>query len=497
MVAVGPEIHWSKQWKTLPDFLMDYFKIVFGKEWGEGQLAQPRDQWHPLFVWYVMICEYQQRVITTNQGIPQSYEATGASTGIMWLTYGLYLLRHNVEIQERLLQRLRSADPVQIFGAFHEVMVAAAMIRAGFALELENEADGSQTHCEFTATSKFTGKRFSVEVKVCDPGGSSNRSARSRTFRQLSRALSKSANYSRIICIDLNRPISADTAREQLTGLLRTEMRKIRSQEHTFTVHGQPAPPAYVVLWNYPFRYDLEGTHIPRGVLLEGFKISRLSDDAAFTSIRELSEFNALHVDPARFARELAQMQIPSTLDGDLPSRAFQRESDKLPPLLIGERYAVPNADGREEPGELVSAVVMEEERSVTGIVRTDSGEHSIIRIPISETELAIYKESPDTFFGVLDSSNIRAESPVEFYEAILSVYKDTPKEKLIEFLEGHPALESLRSLPQEELAKIYAEGIAIDFARRTQSDESKKISRRDPERRADPETMIAPWARR
>src|SRR5262245_593338 len=41
--------------------------------------------------------------------------------------------------------------PRAIFGALHEVLVAAAMIRAGFELKLENEEDGSETHCEFTA----------------------------------------------------------------------------------------------------------------------------------------------------------------------------------------------------------------------------------------------------------------------------------------------------------------------------------------------------------
>jgi hypothetical protein len=158
-VAVGPELHYSKTWKTFPDFLMGYFKTMMGAEWGQAQLAKSRDRWHPLFTWYAMTCEYQKKTIL-KPGEPTSAPMTGAAYGIMWLTYGLYLLKHNAEIQLRLLQRLRTSDPVQIFGALHEVMIAAAMIRAGFALELENEADGSQTHCEFTATSKATGKRF-------------------------------------------------------------------------------------------------------------------------------------------------------------------------------------------------------------------------------------------------------------------------------------------------------------------------------------------------
>lgn len=299
---------------------MYYFKHVMGAEWGGAQLAKPRDQWHPLFAWYAMTCEYQQKVITT-PGETQSYPATGAVCGIMWLTYGLYLLRHNAEIQSRLLQRLRISEPVQIFGALHEVLVAAAMIRAGFELELENEEDGSQTHCEFTATSKITGKRFSVEVKVCNPGRTLDHEGRHRPLRQLSRALSKAANHPRIVCIDLNSPMPPGSIAQQGTvQLLNREMRRLRSHEKKLKINGLPAPPAYIVLSNYPFRFDLEGTNYQRGALLEGFKIPRLANDAPFSSLRELSEFNAEHADPSRFAQTYARMVVPSTLDGELPA---------------------------------------------------------------------------------------------------------------------------------------------------------------------------------
>ncbi len=464
IVAVGPELHWSKEWKTFPDFLMSYFKFIMGKEWGEAELARPRDEWHPLFAWYVMTSEHQKKVITT-PGVPQSYDAIGAATGILWLTYGLYLLRHNAEIQSRLLNRLRASDPVQIFGALHEVIVAAAMIRAGFELELENEEDGSQTHCEFTATSKITGKQFSVEVKVCDPGRTSERDDRSRAPRQLSRALSKAADHPRIVCIDLNRPMAAGATPDDLGVLLKREMKRIRRQENKLKINNNPAPAAYLILWNYPFRFNLETTNYFRGVLFEGFKIPRLSGEAPFTSIRELSEFNAQHADPTRFAQTLARMEMPSTLDGELPGRAFRNEGDDLPPILIGERYLVPDEDGREIPGELVSAVVMEKEKHVAAVVRLDEGRHIIVRMPINDTEIAIYNYSPDTFFGVVDNSNIRAETPVEFYEAILSVYKETPRERLLEFLNGHPNMEYFQSLPHDELAKVYAEGIAMSFS--------------------------------
>jgi hypothetical protein len=236
---------------------------------------------------------------------------------------------------------------VQIFGALHEVLVATAMIRAGFELELENEEDGAQSHCEFTATSKITGKRFSVEVKVCNPGRTLDSEGRHRPLRQLSRALSKAADHPRIVCIDLNSPMPPGSMPEETGQLLNREIKRLRSHEKKLKINGLPAPPAYIVLSNFPFRFDLEGTNYQRGALLEGFKIPRLASDAPFTSLRELSEFNAEHADPSRFAQTYAQMVVPSTLDGELPSRAFGKKDT---PILIGERYLVPDADGSRSP---------------------------------------------------------------------------------------------------------------------------------------------------
>jgi hypothetical protein len=124
---------------------------------------------------------------------------------------------------------------------------------------------------------------------------------------------------------------------------------------------------------------------------IEGFKIPRLRSDAPFTSLRELSDFNAEHADPTRFAQTLIEMQIPSTLDGELPSRAFDPHREAR--ILIGERYLVPDADGREVPGELVSAAVTESDMSMAAVMRLNDGTHLIVRMPITQDELNAYRE--------------------------------------------------------------------------------------------------------
>jgi uncharacterized protein YchJ len=327
IVAVGAEIFWNKKWKTFPDFLMHYFKYVMGRKWGEAQLAKTRDQWHPLFYWYVLTCEHQEKSIK-KPGEIHDAQMNGAVAGIMWLTYGLYLLRHNVEIQDTLLRRIRSDDLQLVFGAIQEVLIASTMLWAGFELHLENEDDKTQTHCEFTAVSKETGKKYSVEVKVCDPGGIG--SGRKRVFRQLVRAMKKKADHFRIICIDLNRRIPEGFNLEELERDVFREMGHIHKHAATQLIDGRPMPPAYVMLTNFPFRYNLAGFEFPRIALLEGVKIPGLQAGSAFSSIRALAELHDEHSDALKLVKAFSEIMIPQTLDGELPSAKFGKGIDRI-----------------------------------------------------------------------------------------------------------------------------------------------------------------------
>jgi hypothetical protein len=163
---------------------------------------------------------------------------------------------------------------------------------------------------------------------------------------------------------------------------------------------------------------------------------------------------------------ELVQMQIPSTLDGELPSRAFG-ERDREAPIQIGARYIVKDREGRDVTGELLSGVVHENQMSVVGVLRLDDGNHIMTKMPITEGELNAYRDSPETFFGAYEPST-KAETPVEVYERMLSVYGQTPRERLLEFLSGHPNFEAFCQLSELELAKIYAEGIARNIVMAT-----------------------------
>jgi hypothetical protein len=151
MVALGNTIHFSKSWKAFPDFLADYIKKKMGPEWGNAELAKPLAERHPLMHWYDAYCRYQKETIET-RGEVNSAEIIGVVACYLGLVYAVYLLAHNVEVQDRLIKRLKNTGNFQ--GAYYELMVASTLIRAGFKLTLEDETDPGAKHCEFAAVSE-------------------------------------------------------------------------------------------------------------------------------------------------------------------------------------------------------------------------------------------------------------------------------------------------------------------------------------------------------
>ena len=210
IIAVGNALHWSSKAKTFPDFLGEYIKRVLGSNWGKAELAKPFDHRHTLLQWYDAWCRYQAATIPT-PGEASSSEITGIVACYLGTAYSLYLLDHNVELQARLVRRLK--NPKDFQGAYYELIVANTLIRAGFKLTLEDEMDLSAKHCEFAAVSKRTGRKYWVEAKMRavvgllgkDPNdGTGNPNPISQMIPHLNDALRKPAADDRLIFIDLN-----------------------------------------------------------------------------------------------------------------------------------------------------------------------------------------------------------------------------------------------------------------------------------------------------
>lgn len=446
VVAVKNRLFHSKNWLTFHDFLGDYIKMAMGVEWGQAELAKPFDQRHPILVWNHHRAEQLNRG-SKEPGKVHSLPMTGAMAAYLRLAYDLYALAHNVELQERLVNRLRNVD--NFSGARYEVLVAANLIRAGFELEFENEDDGSTSHCEFTATYKKTGRKFSVEAK--------HRAGNAfRLGRQLNRALAKKANHTRMVFIDINVPdATSDAGVPMYMQKALSDLRKFEGR----IINGYPLPPAYLFVTNTPWHHHLNTSNFRLVTMAEGFQIPDLKLGTTYPNLRAAIDSRDSHIEIYDLIQSIKDhAEIPSTFDGDIPELAFGNNEARL---LIGQRYLVQDADGNESPGLLTSAVVAEEEKMAYCILSLPNGKSWTYTWPLSDDEMAAWRKHPDTFFGEVGQRSTEIEDPVDLYNLIHSTYRQSSKERLLEFMAGASDIENLRTLDQPQLAAIYAERCA------------------------------------
>ena len=452
IVAVGGKLHWSEKWKTFHDFLVNYISQVMGGEWGNAEIKKPFKERHPILQWYHMLCDYQRETIK-KPGEVHSAPMTGAISAYLGLAYNLYLLAHNIKIQSRLVQRLK--DPRQFQGALYETYVAAAFIKAGFDLEFENEDDTSTTHCEFAATRKESGIKYSVEAKSRAEG-----KPHAKINNQLYEALRKEAKYKRVIFIDVNVPERASSL--ETASWLEEALKSLRDKESVLTINGTLAPEAYVFVTNHPYSYNLKEVNIRGSAVAEGFKIPDFKLDSQFASLRDVLKVREKHADMFHLMSSLrAHYEIPSTFDGEMPEFAFGKPGTRL---IIGRKYSVPLADGTEMAGELNSATVAEDKKLAYCGIQLEDGRAIIATCPLTDEELTAYRKNKDTFFGMYTPHHEKLRDPIDYFDFFYESYRHTSKERLLELLHGHSDLERLSHESQEEIAITYCEGLVYSI---------------------------------
>jgi hypothetical protein len=164
-VAVGSKLHYSepnRKWITFPDFLLDYMAHVFGKEWGDAELKKPFADRHPVVQWR---CKVIENIRKSLSGLNQvgSFTTNNLMIALNSFAYDLYTVDHNGHLDDFLLARLKNITEFE--GARHELCAEATCIRAGFAIEHENQKDTSTRHAEFLAIHRTTGQKIAVEAK--------------------------------------------------------------------------------------------------------------------------------------------------------------------------------------------------------------------------------------------------------------------------------------------------------------------------------------------
>ena len=264
-VAAGPRLYWSSQehpWKYIPDFLQDYIPNVFGREWGEAELAKPEHERHPLVQWRVEALKYMQQQPRQPNG---DYVATpnGFLAAYMAFAFNLFAIEDNSRFDDDLLQRLKNKQQFQ--GARHEVFVEATCLRAGFSIEHENERDGSSRHAEFTAKHKATVQLVSIEAKskhregvLGQPGSPQPYEKLSLRFgKLLNDAIAKNPKHPLVVFIDTNLPYrSAERVLGHDPLDVHKPMRTMRElMDRDRREHGGVDCYAMLVFTNHPHHY--------------------------------------------------------------------------------------------------------------------------------------------------------------------------------------------------------------------------------------------------
>jgi hypothetical protein len=391
MIAVGKRVYFSQTWKTFHDFLRDHLFGLLGKEWGDAELAKPKEQRHQILRWFDQAIEVT-RYSGAKTGEILSAPMTGAIRAFINLAYNIYLIAHHTEdagdaIVKGYITRLKSARPDDFVGVLFETYAAAAVLKAGFKLEFENERDACVSHVEFVALYPKTGKRFSIEVKSRERSFGSQGTddvKRLRVASKLNKALGKKAAHARVVMLEINVP-DVVTSYE---GWPAAAMEQIRYNERTDFPSGEKKPSAYVFVTNHTFHSNLSMPDAGLQLLAAGFHIPDFGADARHTSYKGVLEARAKHEEMFALMKSMhTHYEIPSTFDGEMPELAFQG-STELPRLQFGHWYLVPVPDRGHVPARLHDAVVNEAKKQVFGCYQLATGEYINAVCPISDAEL-------------------------------------------------------------------------------------------------------------
>lgn len=452
VVAVRNKVYHIKG-KTFHDFLGAYLQRILDPDWGNAELKKPLADRHPILQWYDSMCRLQRRAGLDGTRV-QEAEANGAAAAWLRLAYDLYALDHNAELQKKLIGRLKNLDMFP--GARYEIYVAAAMIRAGFDIEFEDEDDRGTSHCEFVATYRKNGNKYSVEAKHRNRGDATG-ALKFRLGKRLQKALRKHAAHPRIVFLDVGAPdeqkdnTMPDFMRHALQDLRRFEGRSL---------HGEPLPPAYVFLTNTPADQDLEGEVRRTVVVAEGFQIPEFKMDTPFQSLRQAYAALLRHQDIHNLIDSIRDHgEVPATFDGESPELAFGEHQGRL---TVGSWYEIPiNEAGDLAQAKLLQGVVMEADRIATCIYQLEDGKQIIASTPLSDAELRAYARHPTTFFGQLDPSAGRTiTDPLEMFMWLLDTHKVLSRAQLLERLSGWEMGIDIKDLPTQDLLELYVEGM-------------------------------------
>lgn len=438
-VRAGDRI-WRGNWQTVTDFLKTYITHTFGLDWGLLELAKPPTARHRLLLMLDQLTE-SEIPYRRNDARVARIPTTGAAAVYLGLAYNLYCLEHNAEVHTLVLHRLRQK---QLFmDTMYEISIAGAFVRAGFTLEMEDEADGESTHHEFTATHNQTGRKFSVECKRRNAAAHDLR----RIGRLVRRALTKKAEHERIVFVDLNYPSHEAPNAEPEWWTSATE--QINRLEHR---DRDDLPPAWIVFTNDSNLHFPTESSSRMVALRHGFKRNELRP-SQLTGLREALREREKNPEIHSLLESLRiHSSIPSTFDGSNPHLVFGDVSLRL---LVGEQYDL----GTLGLCTLVHVLkVFTETKSAACVMELQDGTHKIVMRRLTDDEFEGWRQCPTTFFGVVTEIRGPIFTPLDWYDVVLGKLQNLTITELLSRMSHRLDFSELSSKSKDELSSLLAQ---------------------------------------
>jgi SEC-C motif len=312
-VAVRNRLYHSDKWKFFPDFLRDYVPYVFGIEWCKVESAKPEAERHPVIQWRTQGAVYMNAQPAQPDGSRVAHPS-GALKAYTCFAYDLFVVADNSELDDRLIQRLKNRDQFQ--GARHELFAEATCLRGGFAIQHENEKDGSVRHAEFTAKHEATGQLLSVEAKSRHREGVMGRPGKPdpkpdlRFGPLINDAIEKNPPHPLVIFLDTNLPfrwaerLYAQKVGNVCSGEMHLLLERIKKD------HNNVDPYCMMVFSNLPYHYA--------------------PDDLA----PEKHLFSVVSQPPRADLNALQNLHTAANLYGNIPNGFSPEEGEPPPPVV-------------------------------------------------------------------------------------------------------------------------------------------------------------------
>ena len=261
-IVAGNKIYRAPAKNTFHQFLMGFGMDRLGRDW--IKMGRSTGFHHPLLQ-HLQLGTKNIKLSISEKEAPNLYAMNADLFAFLCFSYDLFTIEDNVEIQGKLLKRIRLAE--NYYGARYELYVAATFVRGGFGIAFENEKN-STSHCEFVATHAKTKKQFSVEAKHRTRAGTNEQNPPVGILKLVQKALKKKANHERIIFTEVN--LSADK-NEFFQENWHIEVAGILKQLESKQDPKNPWPPAITFFTNRTISPWQDANTSNRTVLFTGF----------------------------------------------------------------------------------------------------------------------------------------------------------------------------------------------------------------------------------